>query len=314
MTPPLSKYPLPVRLTLMFSMCLFNLGAVSIVAMYIAEKIFGIDSVSEVVSGVFHSNTELYAFLFVQGVVSLGWFALTAVMFSALEAGEVVRHLRIDVFPPVKFLVLTVFAILAVQFFIEYLVETNQKIPLPSFLSFLEKLQQQSKTVTDSVMKMNTLPQLLAVSLVMAVVPAIAEEFFFRGLVLGDLLKAKANPVFSIVFTGFAFAVLHLEFDYTLAIWALGIFLGYLYYISGSLWLPVAAHFANNFLAVQFKYLYNKGIITNDITEAKTPLYITLISLAVFALCIFLFYKWQNRVSFVEETEYNTITENTSNE
>jgi hypothetical protein len=121
----------------------------------------------------------------------------------------------------------------------------------------------------------------------MAVIPAVSEEFFFRGLLLGDLLKGKVHPVLAVGLTGFIFAISHAQFENTLAIWALGSFLGYLYYVSGSLWLPIMVHFVNNFLALLLKYLFNLGVISSDLAEAKTPLYATVISILIFSGFIF---------------------------
>ena len=90
----------------------------------------------------------------------------------------------------------------------------------------------------------------------------------------------------------------------------LGSFLGYFYYVSGSLWLPIAAHFTNNFLAVLMKYFYNIGMISEDMANAKTSLYLTVISLAIFAVFIFLFNKWKNPAKFVEIEESESLNEN----
>jgi hypothetical protein len=41
----------------------------------------------------------------------------------------------------------------------------------------------------------------------------------------------------------------------------LGMALGYLFFWSGSLWLPIVAHFTNNFLSVIVEFLFRKGVI-----------------------------------------------------
>ena len=145
--------------------------------------------------------------------------------------------------------------------------------------------------------------QLILVSLVIAVIPAVAEEMFFRGLLLGDLLKGSINPYVAIGISGLLFAVAHFEFENTLAIWVLGSFLGYLYYVSGSLWLPIGVHFINNFLQVFFKYLYNNGYLKEDVTENSVPVYITIISVAIFAGCIFVFQRWKNKHDTISDWE-----------
>lgn len=303
MTPPFQRYPLVLRIFLMFSMFVFNISIVSGVALLAAKSIFNIENASEVSGGTLNGANDINAFLFIQGISSLGGFVLTAMMFAVLESGEFKQHLRLKTFPSLKFIVLAVVSIVVAQFFIEFLVDVNKQIPLPVKLHFLDDFQKRAAELTNTIMSFKDVGHLILVSIVVALIPSISEEFFFRGLLLGDLLKGKIHPAIAIPATGFIFAISHLEFDNTIAIWALGSFLGYLYYVSGSLWLPIAAHFTNNFLAVFMKYFFNLGMISEDVANAKTPLFATVISIAVFAMFIFLFNKWKNPARFVETEE-----------
>ena len=308
MTPPFKRYPLPLRILLLFSMFLFNMGVVSFIALFFAQKIFNLENAQQVLEGTLANSNEINAFLFIQGLSSLGGFVLTSMMFAVLESGEFKHYLRIKNLPLVKMIVLAVASILVAQFFIEYLVELNQKIPLPSALSFLNEYQKKAEEITNAMMNFKDIGHLIFVSIVVALIPAIGEEFFFRGLLLGDLLKGKIHPGIAIPVTGLIFAVSHMEYDNTIAIWALGSFLGYLYYVSGSLWLPIAAHFTNNFLAVLMKYFFNLGMISEDVANAKTPLYATIVSLLIFAVFISLFNNWKNPATFVEVEEEEVLS------
>ena len=309
MRPPFQRYPLAIRIILMFSMFLFNMGIVQVIALFAAQKIFNLENTQLVLEGNFTQPHAVGAFIFMQGISSIGGFVLTAMMFAVLESGEFKNYLRIKTFPSAKMVLLAALSILVAQFFIDFLVQINQKIALPASLHVLYDLQKRAAEVTDAMMNFKDVGHLIAVSIVMALIPAIGEEFFFRGLLLGDLLKGKIHPAIAISVTGLIFAVSHMEFDNTLAIWALGSFLGYLFYVSGSLWLPIAAHFTNNFLAVLLKYLFNLGMISEDMANAKTPIYLTILSLAVFAMFIFLFNKWKNTATFVEIEEPETLNE-----
>ncbi len=309
MRPPFKPYPLALRIIMMFCMFLFNIGIVQFIAVMVAQKIFNLDNIEGVLQGNFAEPNALAAFLLIQGLSSIGGFVLTAMMFAVLESGEFKHHLRINTFPSAKLILLAVLSIIVAQFFIEFLVEINKKIPLPVSLQALDDIQKRAEEITNALMNFKDVGHLIAVSMVMALIPAIGEEFFFRGLLLGDLLKGKIHPAIAIPVTGLIFATTHLEFDNTIAIWALGSFLGYLYYVSGSLWLPIAAHFTNNFMAVLMKYFYNLGMISEDMANAKTPVYATVVSIAVFAVLIFLFNKWKNPATFVETEEPDSQNE-----
>ncbi len=280
------------------------------IALFVAQKMFNLENVEQVLTGVFTEARAVDAFLLMQGISSLGGFVLTAMMFAVLESGEFKNHLRISTFPSAKFVLLAVLSIVVAQFFIEFLVQINQQIPLPSALQFLHDYQKKMEEVANAMMNFKDIGHLIAVSIVVALIPAIGEEFFFRGLLLGDLLKGKVHPAIAIVSTGVIFAMSHVQYENLLAMIVLGSFLGYLYYVSGSLWLPIAAHFTNNFLAVLMKYFYNIGMISEDMANAKTSLYLTVISLAIFAVFIFLFNKWKNPAKFVEIEESESLNEN----
>jgi hypothetical protein len=40
---------------------------------------------------------------------------------------------------------------------------------------------------------------------------------------------------------------------------------GYLFAWTGSIWVPVTAHFVNNTIAVAFYFFYNRGLIGDDL-------------------------------------------------
>jgi membrane protease YdiL (CAAX protease family) len=305
MQPPFRSYPLFLRIILMCCMFLFNISIVTRIALEAAPHLFGVSDIVTIMSGGFETDVELYAFLFVLGVSSLGGFALTAMMFSVLEAGEFSQHLRLSKFPSAKMLLLGLVSIFAAQFFIEFMIKLNEQIPLPASLQFLEELQKQNEIVTNKMLDFTSIQRFVLISLVVAVIPAVGEEFFFRGLLLGDLLKGKVNPAVAIVTSGFLFSVIHGQFNNLIAIWMLGSFLGYLYYVSGSLWLPIVAHFVNNFLVVVLKYLFNTGAISADVAEASVPLWVVLISVVIFSACIFIFHRSKKEPDFAEAETIN---------
>ena len=62
------------------------------------------------------------------------------------------------------------------------------------------------------------------------------------------------KPHVAIIITAILFSAIHMQFQGFLPRFALGLVLGYLFYWSGSLWLPIIAHLLNNAMAVTFAY------------------------------------------------------------
>jgi uncharacterized protein len=81
-----------------------------------------------------------------------------------------------------------------------------------------------------------------------AVVPAVGEEFLFRGLI-GRGLVARWGLVAGVGITSVLFAAVHLYPPHVLAVLPVGIVLHILYLTTRSFWTPVLFHLANNSLA-----------------------------------------------------------------
>ena len=292
------SFPLVVRLSLVFCILIFNLILFPIVAAFILAPFCGMDRVSAIAMGTVVTQSDKYIFLFLQGFSSLGMFAFTALLVSQLETKHIFKRLGLTTKPALGLVALALIGVLLAQAFIQFLVQINQSIPLPDALKSLLEAEKKEELLMDNLLGGNSWVMFLANALVLALIPAIGEELFFRGVLLGELLKSKVNPAAAIIFTGLVFSLFHGEFSNILAIWALGSFLGYLYYVSGSLWVSVFAHFTNNFLFVLLKYLYNTGHLSKDLADADMPLYATLISCVLFALCLLALNKWRKPVDF----------------
>jgi membrane protease YdiL (CAAX protease family) len=95
--------------------------------------------------------------------------------------------------------------------------------------------------------------------LVIALLPAIGEELFFRGIVQKQFEELTQNRTAGIVLTALLFSALHMQFFGFIPRFVLGVFLGFLYQWSGTIWLPVTAHFINNAGAVILTWAFTRN-------------------------------------------------------
>lgn len=310
MQPPFKNFHVGIKLILIFCLFVVNMSGMTYLAYLTVGPLFGISNAAAITSGALNTLADVNAFLYIQAMSSLGGFALTSLMFERLNSYTPVANLGLRATPSIKMLLLALVSVLVAQFFIEFLVTINKAANLPpSIAQTFKEAQERAEGIINKLIDFKDPIRLIPVAFVMAVVPAVGEELFFRGLLMGTFLRAKMHPIIAIILSGFLFSIIHFEFDNTLAIWVLGSFLGYLYYVSGSLWLPIAAHFVNNFLTVLLKYLFNIGVISADMAEADTPWYATVISVVLFAGCLYLFNKWKTPADFDEEDEDDNNTE-----
>lgn len=89
----------------------------------------------------------------------------------------------------------------------------------------------------------------IPLALMVGLTPGICEELLFRGYVQTRLV-ARMGAVFAILFTSVAFAAFHMDLVHSTAVIAIGIYLGWLSWASGSIFPAMIAHFVNNFLSV----------------------------------------------------------------
>lgn len=137
----------------------------------------------------------------------------------------------------------------------------------PEVAKALRDLAAQNKQLVERLVQAPFALQLVMV----AVVPAVAEELFFRGVVLGGLRRSL--PLWAaLVISGLIFSLLHLEPTAFLVRWLLGVGLGLLLVGTGSVWPAVAAHALNNTLSLTLARLQAQGLLTEgQLDEAGIP-------------------------------------------
>jgi membrane protease YdiL (CAAX protease family) len=119
--------------------------------------------------------------------------------------------------------------------------------------------------ITEAFLAVNT-PLGLAVNiLIIAIIPALGEELLFRGVIQKELSKWSGKVHLSIWITAFLFSAMHLQFLGFFPRFLIGGLLGYMFYWSGSIWLPILAHFVNNGVAVILYYMVAKGRLAADV-------------------------------------------------
>ena len=187
--------------------------------------------------------------------------------------------------------ILLVFAImLLIPPFISLLLEWNMQIQVPNFFRYFDR---DTEDLVKAFLKMNNIWDLLYTVLVVAVIPALGEELFFRGYLQKKIGIFLQNSHLSIIITSFLFSAIHLHFHGLIPRFVLGMLLGYLFLWSRSLWVPILAHFINNALAIIFAYpLFRLESGSYSLfSEEKVDPKIALISLISVVLLLFLYYK-----------------------
>ena len=125
---------------------------------------------------------------------------------------------------------------------------------------WMKTLEETAQAATEKMLNVDTIGGLLFNLLVIALIPAVGEELTFRG-VLQQSLTRRMNPHVAILLSAAIFSFIHFQFYGFLPRLFLGLLMGYMFYITNSLWTSMLMHFLNNGATVVLYYLNNKGII-----------------------------------------------------
>lgn len=248
-------------LSLLLLLLLIFIGGIifTVIGAVIGAAVYGLPALLKFFDGDLVSNLSLTKLI--QITSSIGMFVVPAMVFARLENRNWKHYLKLNPIVPVLF-ILTVLLMFFSGPLMELSVEMNQAMKLPGFLRGLEewmKLKEdQAAVVTKQLLTMNTISS-LAVNLVMlAVIPAIGEEFIFRGSLQKLFNRLFKNHHVAIWVTAILFSAIHMQFYGFIPRMLLGAMFGYLLFWSNTIWLPILAHFLNNATAVITAYVYQQ--------------------------------------------------------
>ncbi|MEM8893841.1 MAG: CPBP family intramembrane glutamic endopeptidase, partial [Bacteroidota bacterium] len=179
-------------------------------------------------------------------------------------------------------------------------IEWNQGIDFPDALDWFENYAQEQEDsleqITIFLTSFDSTWKFIVSLIVIALIPAVGEEFLFRGLIQNEVHRATRNIHVAIWGSAFFFAFFHLQFYGLVPRMLLGALFGYLYYWSGSLTYASIAHFVNNGFTLVMLYLYQIDLIDFDIQETEsTPLETVVIFFIIGSLLTYLFVRHQHQ-------------------
>ncbi len=234
------------------------------------------------------------ALKFIQLFLSAGLFIMIPLVLAWIFTGNSKSYLKINTLPSVYKLVAVVIIMIFAIPAINLIAALNAQIKFPGFMSGFEKYlidqQKDNDNLSEVFLNVTTLTGFAVNILMIAIIPAIGEEFLFRGVLQRIFSNIFKNKHYGIIISGFIFSAIHMQFYGFFPRWLLGIMFGYMFIWSGSLWLPILAHFINNFLDVIAYYLVNSKLLDPKILDfgsAKNALPITAVTAIIMGLGLY---------------------------
>ena len=237
-----------------------------------------------------HRNLMRWVTLFNHGFTFL---IPSLVLVYLLEKRNWKNYLNLNKIPKRNNLFLGTLLIFASFPLVQFTFWLNKKVALPSILAEWEAT---SENAILGLIRMDNPLELIFSLIVMAVLPALGEEFVFRGILQKNLERLFKNGHIAVWTAAFLFSAFHFQFMGFLPRFFLGVLLGYLFFWTRNLWIPIATHFIYNGFQVIGAYLFADELQNLNGKPPETiPIGITIFSFIFVAFIAHSIYKFNQK-------------------
>lgn len=291
-----------------FSRFLMALGVFLIaafVAATVAEwilRLSGSPSMSEMTSilrieGASLAMVDARAFRWSQGLSNLLGFLLPSLLLPLFFREKTRNYLALQ-FPGWSNIIESVLLLAVAIPMLSGLIAWNEGFEFPSYFKAasdtFRELETLNNRIYEQILRMYNGWDLLTCILVMAVIPAIGEEWFFRGILYKVFQQWTGKAAFSVLLSALIFTLIHVQIFKFVPMLLLGLLLGALRWWSGSIWPSVLVHFINNLMAVLGAWMSSRSTELSFLDQQYVfPKAAQWVSAVLFALLAFRF--WMNR-------------------
>lgn len=224
---------------------------------------------------------------------AVGIFIFGSLSFVYLFGDNPYRYFGLNKLPNLKHLAFAIIIMLLFQPFVSFLGYLNSIIYFPESLAYIEdylkSMQEANFATMLKILSFDSFSEYIFIFILIAIIPAIGEELFFRGVLQPLIIKSSKSIHLGIFITAVVFSLFHMDFYGFIPRLFLGILLGYLYLKTENIWISAAAHFANNALAVILIYFNSpEEILNQDIANNSINYYyLILLTTASIGLIIY---------------------------
>lgn len=207
--------------------------------------------------------TDLKNLQIIQTLSQVVGFLIPAVVYVMLVYKKPFNYLGFNKIP--AWSLLGIVAMFTIIPFLGMVNDWNDGIVFPESMRAIEEqlrsTQQKSEEIIQTFISQGSLFSSL---LIIAALAAVSEELLFRSVIQKALIKIFKNAHVAIIVTAFVFSAFHMDFFGFFPRFILGIMLGYMFWMSGSILPSMLMHFVNNATIVMLYYLNTRGFSDID--------------------------------------------------
>lgn len=246
--------------------------------------------------------SQSYGLKFVQSFTAIG-FILASVICCVFYKKKFAEFVGIKNAVRPKVLGLSFLVFLSIIPLISWLVVVNEGIQLPEkYAELFQDLESSSNSLYALLLHHNTGVNFAINLLVMSLLPAIGEELFFRGVLMRVSTRWMGNVHLGILISSLLFALVHFQPYKFIPMVVLAMLFGYLYYRSGSLWVPILLHALNNAMVLIGSLISQSGQTIEPLaSDYEFPITTILAALGLGVSAFYLLWKNSNETDFSYE-------------
>lgn len=226
-------------------------------------------------------------------------FILPTLIEARLESPFPCKKLTLGKVPSLNAIIVATVCYITGFCFLNQLIYWNENLNLPSSFNAIEQTlrrwEEGSRDLTNIILSDKSWGGLISGILIVGLLTGLAEELFFRAGIQRMLSEVMPSHI-AVWISAFIFSAMHFQFFGFIPRFILGVFFGYLYLWSGTIWTAVFAHSLNNSIVVLSAWLSTRGYITWDmetigVTETGIP-YAALLSAVITILIIYIYLSY----------------------
>lgn len=245
------------------------------------------------------SNAEMLPIIkLFQALQTIGLFLIPGIVWAWFYTKPVHKSLMIGNSVRLEVVFAMLLLIIVAIPMINGLADINGALVFPDWLKELEQSFRSTENRAEhfmvALLKTDNVGIMLVNMFIVAVLPAVAEEVFFRGVLQNELERTFKNPIAAIVITAIIFSAFHFQFFTFLPRFILGMMMGLVYFWSRNIWVPIVLHFFNNALTVITWFWFSPEVINSSLDTVGTLNHYWVLSLLSTALVITVLYftRW----------------------
>lgn len=283
------NYPWGLQLLLFVLMAFTMLSFCSYCIMALLPRVAGVDFTQLQLINEHSAFGLIKSSILVQGIFSISMFLVPSLLFAYFTHPKPFGYVGIKIPAKNIHLILAVLLILGAM---PVLIKIEELVGLIDFGASLKASQAQNDALMKAYLTMPTFTDFMRTFFVLAIIPAVGEELFFRGVLMKFAFKGTKRIWFSVFFTAFVFASTHSNVYGMFSIFLAGSLLATIYYLTGSLWCSIIAHLCFNGTQVVLSYWANSNAsIKSFVGSEHLPIGLLIGGVVVFSSALYALIK-----------------------